>query len=136
MTAHPELLVSLAALPGLDATGLRLLSSVSGGRHESLSLLGQHPSARPRGLGAPSPLAVPGVPMMKITFQCTREVHKRFLVLEHQTGSADTAELIRKAMAVFEIAVQARQAGGRLLVENADGTSAEVDLSLIPREAP
>jgi hypothetical protein len=33
MTAHPELLVSLAALPGLDATGLRLLSSVSGGEY-------------------------------------------------------------------------------------------------------
>jgi hypothetical protein len=74
--------------------------------------------------------------MMKITFQCTREVHKRFLVLEHQTGSADTAELIRKAMALLEVAVKTRQSGGRLLVENADGSTAEVDLSLIPREAP
>lgn len=74
--------------------------------------------------------------MNRIVFQCTPAVHKRLLALEHRTGAADIADLIRKAMALIEVAVKVRQSGGRLLAESADGSITEIDLSLIPRETP
>ncbi|MFZ5478964.1 MAG: ribbon-helix-helix protein, CopG family [Myxococcota bacterium] len=60
---------------------------------------------------------------------------RRLDELVEQTGCATRAELVRRALEVYDYILEARLRGGRLVLELPDGRSRDVEVAL-PRYAP
>lgn len=58
----------------------------------------------------------------RISLDVSPKAKQEFVKLQKKTGSHTLVELFRKALAVLEMIVDHQKAGGKVVLENKDGT--------------